>query len=350
MPNHTNSKWFSVNLFYNEPWEIFLTRAVLPYLDTVIGTGIGEQYFFVRYWERGPHIRLRLKAEQAVIEHILRPNLQEHFDNYFEAKPSTRIEPAYPPHFTEAQKWIPNDTMTFSAYEAETLRYGGVEGMEIAENQFHVSSEVVLQSIKGKGNKWTYDDALGLAIKLHLSFAQAIGLDLGETEHFFNFIFSNWLPKAFKSYHKDLGDKAFQKESETTIAAFHKAFSLQADQLVTYHGALWEAIKQRDQLEDQSLIRWIKANEMMNWKYEALIHRDKLNRRNSGYRYFDLIAEHMDKTQQKRWSIYADFVHMTNNRLGILNRDEGYLGYLIVESLKALRTKKKEDKAYSPSI
>ena len=350
MPKESNSNWLSVHLFYSEPWESFLLKAVLPYLNTVMNTGIAEQYFFIRYWDRGPHIRLRFKAENAVIENILKANLKEHFDNYFEAKPSVRVEPEYPANFPTTQKWISNNSMLFTDYEAEALRYGGEEGIVLAEDQFYASSNIVLQSIKAKEKKWTYDDALGLAIKLHLSFAKAIGLDLIKTEAFFNFIFSNWLPKSFNFYHKNLGDKEFLQESKTTINSFRNAFNLQKDQLVTYHAALWEAFKHRDKLEDSLLLSWMKANEIMNWKYEAIIHRGKLNCRNGGYRYFDLLGKDLDKTQQKLWSIYADFVHMTNNRLGILNRDEGYLGYLIVESLKALRTKKKEDSSFVSSF
>ncbi|MGB5931124.1 MAG: lantibiotic dehydratase C-terminal domain-containing protein, partial [Cyclobacteriaceae bacterium] len=34
-----------------------------------------------------------------------------------------------------------------------------------------------------------------------------------------------------------------------------------------------------------------------------------------------------------RWRIYDSYVHMTNNRLGIQNRDEAYLAYLIKKCL-----------------
>ena len=31
---------------------------------------------------------------------------------------------------------------------------------------------------------------------------------------------------------------------------------------------------------------------------------------------------------------YADYLHLTNNRLGVLNRDEGYLAYLMMRSME----------------
>jgi hypothetical protein len=37
--------------------------------------------------------------------------------------------------------------------------------------------------------------------------------------------------------------------------------------------------------------------------------------------------------KQQLWAIYDSYIHMLNNRLGIMNRDEGYLGFLIKEVL-----------------
>jgi hypothetical protein len=44
----------------------------------------------------------------------------------------------------------------------------------------------------------------------------------------------------------------------------------------------------------------------------------------------------ISEEQQQLWPIFESYVHMTNNRLGILNRDESYLGYLMQQSLTAL--------------
>lgn len=42
------------------------------------------------------------------------------------------------------------------------------------------------------------------------------------------------------------------------------------------------------------------------------------------------------KDRYERWLIYDSYVHMTNNRSGVLNRDEGYLGYLMAKSVELL--------------
>ena len=48
------------------------------------------------------------------------------------------------------------------------------------------------------------------------------------------------------------------------------------------------------------------------------------------------LSEDFPKANQERWAIYDSYVHMTNNRLGILNRDEAYLAYIMVEMVAEL--------------
>ncbi|MEM6967336.1 MAG: thiopeptide-type bacteriocin biosynthesis protein, partial [Bacteroidota bacterium] len=139
-----NDTWLSVHLYYNEPWEEFLQKALEPYVNTAVQTGIAQQYFFIRYWENGPHIRLRMKGEEEMINTILKPNLEEHFTHYFESKPSRRTEPQYPPNFSETLKWFLNNSISYNEYQPEVGRFGGKLGIQIAEKQFMISSKVVL--------------------------------------------------------------------------------------------------------------------------------------------------------------------------------------------------------------
>src|SRR5438874_11952323 len=60
-----NATWRSYHLFRAEPWEEFLCTGVRPLVDELADAGLTEGFFFIRYWERGPHIRLRLKTAYA---------------------------------------------------------------------------------------------------------------------------------------------------------------------------------------------------------------------------------------------------------------------------------------------
>jgi len=330
-----NSQWLSAYLYYNEPWETFLVEAVEPYIKTVMQTGVADQYFFIRYWDRGPHIRLRFKAETKIINEILRPNLEEHFLGYFDSKPSQRTEPNYPLSFPDEYKWLPNNSVVFCDYEPEVNRYGGLAGVKIAELQFQVSADITLQSIKHRLLEWSYDDALGVAIKLHLGFAFAMGMDLSEAASFFHFLYHNWLPRSFRYYHKKLSREEYLQQANELTDAFAQSFELQKEQLIPFHLAMWEALATQSEFEEEALNTWLSVNQSIKLQLDKASLEGQLEERAPEEQYSLVNNAVLEEDQQLLWSIYGDYFHMTNNRLGILNRDEGFLAYLMMGSLQA---------------
>jgi len=339
MSKGQNNSWLAAHLYYNEPWEGFLTKCVEPYIASVLSAGVVEQYFFIRYWDRGPHIRLRFKGESSIIEQLFRPNLLEHFENYFEDKPSKRTNPNYPLNFPDEFKWLPNNSVQFFNYEPEYERYGGTVGTQIAEEHFQISSVATLNNIKEKGFKWTYDDALGAAIKLHLSFVYTMGFDLKSAVSFFRMIFYNWLPRSFRFYSKGLSKKDYHKLSRETINSFSRAYDLQKETLIPFHQALWEGLETKSEFEEENLNSWITKIFLIKEKFDTALKNNQIRTGEMSFQLPPEVAKSLDKGQKFLWNIYADFIHMTNNRLGILNKDEGYLGYLIMKSLKAIQSK-----------
>jgi thiopeptide-type bacteriocin biosynthesis protein len=338
MSKGQNKSWLAAHLYYNEPWEEFLTKAVEPYVASVMRAGVVDQYFFIRYWDRGPHIRLRFNGDTDIIEQLFRPNLLEHFENYFQDKPSKRTNPSYPNNFPEEFKWLPNNSVQFFNYEPEFGRYGGPIGVQIAEAHFQISSEVALNCIKEKSFKWTYDDALGAAIKLHLSFAFTMGLDLKSAVSFFRMIFYNWLPRSFRFYTKGLSKKDYHKLSHETIDSFSKAFEMQKGALLPFHQFLWEGLEAGNEFEDENLNDWITKNRVIKDKLETASENNRLTSRETTFQLPSEATPIISPEQELLWNIFADYLHLTNNRLGISNKDEGYLGFLIMKSLKALQS------------
>jgi thiopeptide-type bacteriocin biosynthesis protein len=100
-----------------EVTDIILCKAVLPFLRELYAEGLYTLHFFLRYSdETGPHLRLRLNAKglENRIQHSLGLRLED-------LAPDCRIVPG--------------------CYEPELAKYGGPEGMHLAECQFHASSE-----------------------------------------------------------------------------------------------------------------------------------------------------------------------------------------------------------------
>ena len=332
--HHTNT-WLSVYLFYNEPWEEFLQKAVEPYVNTAIQTGIAQQYFFIRYWENGPHIRLRLKGEVDMVNTILKPNLEEHFTNYFESMPSRRIEPQYPANFSEDLKWLPNNSIHYQDYLAESERYGGDVGVLLSEEQFMVSSNTVLDFLKQKGRSWSYDDAMGVAIKLHLSFIHSAGLDIQEAIEFYNFFAKNWLPYTFKKVQGEIDKDDFQHQSNLSIKAFEESFSTQKEVLVPFHDVLWKAMEDGDSFEENILNQWVTKNKDITFRVLSAFENGDLIERTTKFKYS--IPPINPQQNELVWSIFADFIHLTNNRLGILNKDESYLSFMMMRCLQEIK-------------
>lgn len=339
MNKHQHDTWLSIHLFYNEPWEDFLQKAIEPYVNTAIQTGIAQQYFFVRYWEKGPHIRLRLKGELEMLNSILKPNLEEHFNNYIESKPSRRVEPNYPPNFSEDLKWLPNNTLDYSDYEPEFGRYGGPIGLALSEKQFMISSQTVLEFIKQKGKTWSYDDGMGTAIKMHLTFIHAAGLNIDQAISFFDFYGKNWLPYTFKNIQEEITEEDFESQSTLSIQAFEQSFESQKSSLIPFHSKLWNAMEDGDTFEENILNNWLDKNKVI---LEELILKEKSGELSSRIpKYVYQIKPNQFPEKELLWSILVDYIHMTNNRLGIFNRDESYLSFMMMRCLEEIKKDEK---------
>ncbi|MCP5105109.1 MAG: hypothetical protein GY950_17100 [bacterium] len=325
----TPQTWLAAYLYYAEPWENFLIDSVQPFVNRVFDKKLAEQFFFIRYWEQGPHIRIRFKGDPRVMEEQVKPILDSHFREYFSRHPGKREDPEGMEKWKPEHRWYPNNTVQYIEYEPEVERYGGPTGILIGERQFQVSSRAVFAVVE-ECDEWDYDRALGAAIQLHLGFAFAMGMDLLETSEFYTRISKMWFARAY-GYTEDTPKEEIQKRQEITLNAFKENFERQKSILVPYHQTLWGAFTEGMEFEQEWLNQWTTGMKIIREELETAQRQEKL-----------LIpqwfkpepGQETPGNRQLLWPILESYVHMTNNRLGILNRDEAYLGYLIKESLK----------------
>ena len=119
--NSSDQTWLAAYLFYAEFREVFLIKGVQFFACSVMEKNLAEQFFFIRFWERGPHIRLCFKSEKKHPES--------------KVKQSQRDEPEQIKQLPEDQHWFPNNSVIFIPYEPEIERYGGPIG-GVYEKQF----------------------------------------------------------------------------------------------------------------------------------------------------------------------------------------------------------------------
>jgi len=329
-----NGIWLAAYLYYAEPWEPFLRDAVKPFVDSVMGEGLAQQYFFIRYWEKGPHIRLRFKGNAETLQNKVKPRLIEHFEGYYASTPSVREEPEWLKDAEEAIKWYPNHTIQFIEYEPETERYGGEHGLLVGEAHFQDASKAILDVIEESG-EWDYSRALGAGIQLHLGFVYALEMSFQEGMDFFARVSKAWLPRAYYHWEQDISQEELKRRENEVLEAFDTNFKQQYDMLVPFFNTVWTALNEGVEFEQEWLNEWVRhvrgtGHQLRELQASGQLHAPQWTKRLDGETSFD-------EASRERWSIYESYVHMVNNRLGIQNRDEAYLGYLMRKSFDALK-------------
>lgn len=263
--------WLSIHFYPLEAENVFLTRAVKPFLEQYIWPRVGARAFFVRYEDdKGKHIRLRLRGEAAWVSETLRPALEGWF-----AERGERAESAYVP---------------------ETERFGGEQGLAWAEEYFHVSTRVALDRLGREAH--TYGDAMFDALRMHAIAVFATGFQRDKAAWYFGQLCDQWLPVFFKS--DEIGD--FQNALK---ADFEEKFDAQKEDLRAAMDGLWKALETgKFDKKQPEWVRWLRGNQLILKEFGA----------------------DLDKA-------LPSLLHLTNNRLGVNNQDEVYLNYILSRAL-----------------
>lgn len=264
-------QWYSIHFYPLESQDVFLTRAVKPFLEQYIWPQKEARAFFIRYQdERGPHIRIRMRGEADWIETLLKPA----FEGWMQGR-------------GEWEEY---------AYQPETDRFGGEDGLTWAEEYFHVSTRVVLDRMSA--HQFTYGDAMFDALRLHVVTSVAAGFKREKAQWYFTQLLGQWLPLFF--------GVSNQQDTDAIKLAFQETFSPQQAALSEVIDKFWEAVEaQNFDSKQPEWLRWFKGNELILKGFE-----------------------------NKLELALPSLIHLTNNRLGINNQDEAYLNFILSEVLK----------------
>lgn len=263
--------WLSIHFYPLETENVFLTRAVKPFLEQYIWPRQGARAFFIRYEdEKGRHIRLRLRGEADWIEETLRPALAGWFEGRGE-----QVQADYKP---------------------ETERFGGAVGLALAEEYFHVSTRVVLERLNR--DQFTYGDAMFDALRMHTITAFSAGFDRKKAAWYFGQLCDQWMAAFFSSNEGDITGPEIQAALK---AEFEKNAERQKADLAAFLGELWKSLEaEKFDKKQPEWVRWLRGNQLILNEY----------------------GENLDKA-------LPNLIHLTNNRLGVNNQDEVYLNYIL---------------------
>ena len=309
--NQNKGIWISAHVFTTIDFQTFLLKGIKPIIALMYVDNLVSEHFFIRYWESGPHIRLRLKTDSSEKSVLIKTKLNAHFDNYFKSYPSVR---PYDKEFI-----YPNNSVQFIKYQPETERYGGERAILIAEKLFMLSSDTVIKLIENNLENWDDDLALGLAIEMHLRFILKI---LKDSEERIKFIkgFLEWsilLTPAYNQIRVNEGLEGVEK-------MYMKHFEKQYNSIAPFVNNIKCEIKNGSVLP---------ASDFENWDQYAITIAETLHNTVAKFAPQASNDGKYQNIKDRFWSILYSCMHMTNNRLGIKNIDEGYLAFILLKTI-----------------
>jgi thiopeptide-type bacteriocin biosynthesis protein len=158
------SGWDSWHLHLTSSARSMHDRVILDVVEPVVGACAPRLFFFIRYWQGGPHVRLRmLGADPSLTESMLAERLPAALELRGDERPLD------PDHFGlqaaslatagEQGKSLPVEPLRApgvhrARYEPEYDRYGSGELMALSERLFERSSRTVLEILRASPGLW----------------------------------------------------------------------------------------------------------------------------------------------------------------------------------------------------
>ena len=166
--------WVSAHLYHFGDLDALLARCVRPMVQELTTANLVRGHFFLRHWEGGPHLRLRLRPASDRLSEPIRFRIRSRAQGYFADHQSVpTLEPAgY--HALAAglakaegrkhydQRLHAADSVEFPAYRPEYSTYGSDACIAAVERHSATSSEIAMNLIE-LGTPAQQRDAISLA-------------------------------------------------------------------------------------------------------------------------------------------------------------------------------------------
>ncbi|MCX4553325.1 MULTISPECIES: lantibiotic dehydratase C-terminal domain-containing protein [unclassified Streptomyces] len=156
------SDWVCAHIFYDTDQDLLLTDCVRPLVGTLTDDGLVQRYFFLRYWEGGPHVRLRLLPARTADRAEVERRAVERIEAFLARSPAPDVVDRS--HFAQVAEGLAglegrsghdqvvraNNTVELRPYEREHADYGYGAAIGAVEQHFFESSELA-QSVVAAG-------------------------------------------------------------------------------------------------------------------------------------------------------------------------------------------------------
>ncbi|HWQ80971.1 MAG TPA: thiopeptide-type bacteriocin biosynthesis protein [Ignavibacteria bacterium] len=321
-----DTRWLSAYLYHSDSSDIFLKRGVAPFIKKIKINDGYKKFFFIRYQERGQHIRLRIRTKNKSACGEMKRQLNDYFTDYFLEHPSRRSEEKRVITQNENDDWIANDSVHFYEYEPEYDRYGGTVGMKISEDHFHICSNAVLDYLS-ETEDTSYSKSLGISIQLSLSMCLSFKMTMKEMEQFF----FNYCNFSIFTFHNVADKHAINHDYDSVktklLEKFETMFNAGKKQFLDLHDKIIYALRQRSKFEEFWFNDWVERNRRIGERLNKALMENRLE------------TPTQFREREKLFYIYYSYLHMLFNRLGLYNQDEAYISFIIYNCLKNIKSK-----------
>ncbi|TXK42247.1 lantibiotic dehydratase C-terminal domain-containing protein [Nonomuraea sp. C10] len=167
------SRWIGAHLFHSGDLDPLINDVVDPVTRELAADGTVRRAFFLRYWEGGQHVRLRLEVPDPARAPRVHDLVRERAAAHFAAHPSPPVDAAAYRAFAAAmaagerrtsydERLRPAGSVAFIGYRPEYEAYGDAACVAAAERHFAESSRLALDVLRA-GTEMARRAAIGLA-------------------------------------------------------------------------------------------------------------------------------------------------------------------------------------------
>jgi hypothetical protein len=155
----TGAVWESVHVFRHDDHDDLLLTQVAPLMAELVADGLVLGFFYLRYWDGGPHLRLRMRAPAARTGEV-RARVTDRLGAHLRAHPSRHpMDPAgyerLAADFAAAESLsvyerhlLPPDTIRAVPYPPEHASFGHGPSLAAVERHFCASTAIALDTLR----------------------------------------------------------------------------------------------------------------------------------------------------------------------------------------------------------
>ncbi len=191
--------WMALHIHLSDP--VLATRFLVEWLHPRVRAlhegGQITRWFYLHYWDGGPHLRVRVQGLAADARPGWLAQVSQAAGAWCAPHPPQR-EAFYGNHGFDGQAvdvaalpWFDEGTVRVVDYEPEYQRYGGAAALRVAESLFHTSSELALRQLGAALVR--PGQRLAQALRLMPAWARVVcGDDLADQAAFFSRYAAFW--------------------------------------------------------------------------------------------------------------------------------------------------------------